>query len=64
MDELKLTAFQNLLCRIQQEAVDSEHQPITCEEVPVVANQLLQQWMSNPLFREMLEECLDNLRFG
>ncbi|MDX2098882.1 MAG: hypothetical protein SFW36_13990, partial [Leptolyngbyaceae cyanobacterium bins.59] len=53
-----LPEVQKLLRRIEERAIDSEHQPITLDEVPTVANLLIQQWMENPLFEEMLEECL------
>jgi hypothetical protein len=59
-----LAEVNRLILYIQQNAIDSEHQRVRREEVPIVAGLLLQRlvWHS-PNLEQVLQEVLDDLRF-
>ena len=59
-----LAEVNRLILYIQQNAIDSEQQPVRTEEVPIVAGLLLQRlvWRS-PNLEQVLQEVMDDLRF-
>jgi len=59
-----LAEVNRLILYIQQNAIDSEQQPVRTEEVSIVAGLLLQRlvWRS-PNLEQVLQEVLDDLRF-
>jgi hypothetical protein len=59
-----LAEVDRLILYIQQNAIDSEQQPVRMEEVPIVAGLVLQRlvWRS-PNLEQVLQEVLDDLRF-
>jgi hypothetical protein len=59
-----LAEVNRLILYIQQNAIDSERQPVRLEEVSIVAGLVLQRlvWRS-PNLEQVLQEVLDELRF-
>ncbi|MDX2244948.1 MAG: hypothetical protein NW224_30095 [Leptolyngbyaceae cyanobacterium bins.302] len=59
-----LSEVNRLIVYIRQHTVDSEQTPICSDEIPTIANQLIQQlvWKS-PHLDQVLQELLDELRF-
>jgi hypothetical protein len=59
-----LTEVNRLLMYIQNRAIDSEGSPILADEVPIVANLVIQQLVWRyPYLDQIIQELLDNLRF-
>ncbi|NET33341.1 MAG: hypothetical protein F6K19_15195 [Cyanothece sp. SIO1E1] len=60
----ELTEVNRLLTHIQASVIDSEQTPIRPEEVPVIANLLIEQLIwQYPYLDQVLQELLDNLHF-
>ncbi|KAM3090902.1 hypothetical protein ACKFKF_34125 [Phormidesmis sp. 146-12] len=61
----KVSEMTRLLTHIQHCAIDSEGSSIRPDEVSVVAEILIQRLVwQHPNFEQMIQEILDDLRFG